>query len=140
MTFYQNQGKTLVCEFPVEDCFITAICIADGWLFAATSKQSIRVYRWPIFEEDCEMEILSTDQKSIRFRPPHFEEYFFWGDSKRILRMHRLGFSPRLLVAREGGVMSVLTYSRSGGLTEDGDRKKLLQVVNDSFFITKNES
>ncbi len=60
MVLYQNTGKTLLAEFPVEDCYITSICMADGWLFASTSKNSIRVYRWPIFEEDCEMEVIST--------------------------------------------------------------------------------
>lgn len=49
MVIYLNNAKTLLSEFPVEDCYITAICVADGWLFAATSKQSLRVYRWPIF-------------------------------------------------------------------------------------------
>jgi hypothetical protein len=46
------------------------------------------------------MEIINTESKSIRFKPPHYEEYFFWGDGKKILKMHKLGFSNRILVAR----------------------------------------
>lgn len=76
------------------------MCVADGWLFACTSKRSIRVYRWPIFEEDCEMEIISSEHRTIRFKSPRFEEYFFWGDGKKILKIHKLGFSNRLVVAR----------------------------------------
>lgn len=47
-------------EFPVDDCYITSLCVADGWLFAATSKGSLRVYRWPILEEECELEIVNA--------------------------------------------------------------------------------
>lgn len=36
--------------------------------------------------------------------------------------------------------MSVITYNRAGERGEEPERKKLMQVVNDSFFITKNES
>lgn len=60
MTVYKNYGKELVVEYPVEDCYIISLCVADGWLFAATSKGSIRVYKWPIRESECEMEILSV--------------------------------------------------------------------------------
>ena len=48
MVVYQNYGKELVVEYPVEDCHIVGMCVADGWLFAATSKHSLRVYKWPI--------------------------------------------------------------------------------------------
>jgi hypothetical protein len=142
MVLFKNLGKTLINEFPVEDCYITSLCVADGWLFAATSKRSIRVYKWPIFEEECQMEILSLEQKTIKFRPPRFEEYFFWGDGKRIIKIHKLGFSNKLVVAREGGIMSVICYNKSSLFekSDEPERKKLMLIVNDSFFITKNES
>lgn len=76
------------------------MCVADGWLFASTSKKSIRVYKWPLFEEDCEMELLSIEQKIVKFKPPTFEEHFLWGDNKRIIKLHKLGFTNRLLIVR----------------------------------------
>ncbi len=100
MILYKNLGKTLISQFPIEDCYITALCVADGWLFAATSKKSIRVYKWPLFEEDCEMELLSIEQKIVKFKPPTFEEYFLWGDNKKIVKLHKLGFTNRLLIVR----------------------------------------
>lgn len=79
---------------------MTSLCVADGWLFAATSKGSIRVYRWPILEEDCELEIVSFENRSVKFKHPNFEEFAFWSDGRRIMKMHKLGFSNKLLVAR----------------------------------------
>lgn len=71
------------------------------------------MYKWPIFEEECEMEIMSLENKTIKFKPPRCDEYFFWGDGKRILKIHKLGFSNKLVIAKEGGIMSVITYNKS---------------------------
>ncbi len=56
MVLYRNFGKELIVEYPVEDgCYIVSLSVADGWLFAATSKGTIRVYKWPIREQECEL-------------------------------------------------------------------------------------
>ena len=112
MVLYKNFGKELIVEFPVDDCYIVSLCVADGWLFAATSLNSIRVYKWPIREMDCQLEVLSLEHKMVRMQQPRYQEYSFWSDNKPISKMHRLGFSNKLLIAREGGIMTVLTYSK----------------------------
>jgi hypothetical protein len=78
MTLYKNYGKELIAEYPVEDCHIISVEVTDGWLFAATSKHSIRVYKWPLREQECQLEVLNLEQKMVRLRPPTFQEYFFW--------------------------------------------------------------
>ena len=50
MCVYKDYGKELLVEYPVVDCYAVAMCVADGWLFVATSKHSLRVYKWPIRE------------------------------------------------------------------------------------------
>ena len=78
MVLYKNYGKELIVEYPVEDCYIVAMCIADGWLFTATSINTIRVYKWPIQEQECELEVINLEQKMMRLRPPKYQEYCFW--------------------------------------------------------------
>jgi len=54
--------------------------------------------------------------------------------------MHKIAFANKILVVRDGGIVSILTYSRppSDRLEESGDRKKMMQIVNESYFMTKN--
>lgn len=61
------------------------------------------------------MEVVSQEQKTIKIKPPKFQEYCFWSDGKKIIKLHKLGFSNKLLVAREGGIMGVIRYERAIG-------------------------
>ena len=100
MALYKNFGKELIVEYPVEDCYIVSMCVADGWLFAATSSNSIRVYKWPIREQECQLEVLSLENKMVRLKQPHYQEYQFWSEDKPINKMHRLAFSNKLIISR----------------------------------------
>ena len=74
MVLYRNFGRELIAEYAVEDgCHITSLTVADGWLFAATSKGSLRAYKWPLREQECGLEVLSLEQKAVRLKQPHFE-------------------------------------------------------------------
>ena len=142
MVLYSNYGKDLIAEFPVEDCYITHLCVADGWLFAATSKSMVRVYRWPILEEECCLEITNLAKGTVKYKLPPHAEYSFWTDGEPITRMHKLAFTSKIMVVRGGGAMSLLAYDRvpSERGDESGDRKKMMNIMNEAFYITKNDS
>lgn len=52
MVLYDNLGSKLLAEFPVIDCYVVDIELYGNLLFVATSKGTLRVYNWPILEED----------------------------------------------------------------------------------------
>lgn len=56
--------------------------------------------------------------------------------------MHKLRFTNKIVITREGGIKTVLAYNKyyAEKFEEAGERKKLTQIINDTYFITKNES
>ena len=52
MVIYQNFGQKLIVQFPVKDCAIVSMEVSGGLLFAATTKGTVRIYNWPILEEN----------------------------------------------------------------------------------------
>lgn len=56
----KNQCKSLVAEFQTVDCYITAIlvCPQINMLLLGTNKGTLRVTRWPILDDQLEMEVL----------------------------------------------------------------------------------
>ena len=75
-------------------------------------------------------------------KQPSFKQFIFWWDDKKITSFHRLGFSNKLIVAREGGSLTILNYNKfvAERYEQTGERNKLTQIVNDTFYITKSES
>jgi len=57
-----------------------------------------------------------------------------------INRMHGINFCNRLMITSEEGIVIVLEYRNSKGerMDESAERKKLIEIVNDTYFITKN--
>jgi hypothetical protein len=58
------------------------------------------------------MEVIDLEQKAVKFKHPNYQEYFFWSDHKKITQMHKLGFTNKLVIAREGGIISIISYSK----------------------------
>ena len=55
MVLYGNLGTKLLAEFLIVDCYIVDMELYCNLLFVATSKGTLRVYNWPILEEDLEL-------------------------------------------------------------------------------------
>jgi hypothetical protein len=55
LVLYGDLGSKLLAEFPIIDCFIVDMEVHGNLLFVATSKGTLRVYSWPILEEDLEL-------------------------------------------------------------------------------------
>ena len=53
MVIYGNEGKKLISEFSVrDDCYVTDFAIETNLLFLGTNKGTIRIYNWPILENN----------------------------------------------------------------------------------------
>lgn len=48
----------------------------------------------------------------VRLKHPQYQEYHFWNEDKPITKMHLLTFSNKLIIAREGGTMTVFKYNK----------------------------
>ena len=77
LVIMKNQCKNLVAEFATVDCYITAmlVCPQMNMLFLGTNKGTLRVSRWPILDDQLEMEVLQPTNNQVRFKVPHFVEY-----------------------------------------------------------------
>lgn len=50
----------------------------------------------------------------MKLNSPRYKEYCFWGEGVKVERMHKLGFSNKLVVGGEGGILSIISYSKGG--------------------------
>jgi hypothetical protein len=145
LVIYEDFGQRLVAEYPVDDCFIVDLVVWDRLMVCGTSKGTLRVYNWPILEEELELEIVSAEHGQIRYKPPQYVEYSLWHPSICLQSLHKLKFAAELVVSSTTGNLAVLSFTElvnKKPLYEEisPERKKMSQLLNQMFYIKRSET
>ena len=111
MVLYVNYGRELVAEFPIEDCHVVQAAVKDNFMYLATSKGSVRTYRWPIKEYHCQLQKFPHDQNKAYLTPPHcLQEFQVWMDYSPITYLHPLPSTNQLAVGSKDGYIGLISY------------------------------